>query len=175
MNLTLLDIILVIPPLIGLIRGMMRGLVSEVASLAALIGGIILAYFSSEYVYRILVRLVDHTGIEMRVAAFVLVFIIVAIAIRSLSKTLTKLMDILALGVVNHLLGAAFGLAKWLLVTLVIIYFLDNMQQNAPIFQQETLDKSIVYQQMKHYAQYLSTYIDQASGYIPKEEDIKRP
>lgn len=175
MNHTVLDIVLIIPPLIGLIRGMMRGLVGEIASLAALVGGIIIAYYTSQYVYDLLVELVDHTGVEMQVAAFVLVFIIVALVIRFLSKALTKLMNVVALGFVNHLLGAAFGMAKWLLVTLIIIYFLDKMQQNAPVFQQETLDNSVIYQEMKHYAQYLSSYIDQASGYIPQEGEVNPP
>ena len=175
MNFTVLDIILIIPLLIGLIRGLFRGLIAEIASLVGLVGGLLLAFFLSEDVYQQLIILTDREGIEMRVASFLLVFIFVALVVNQLSKLLTKLMDAIALGVVNHLLGGVLGLAKWLVVVLVIVYFVNSMQRDSPLFQQSTLDESQVYQEMAVMSEGLSEYIDQATGYIPKKDSIAPP
>lgn len=175
MNLTILDIVLIIPLLIGLLRGLFRGLIAEIASLVGLVGGVLLAFYLSEDFYQQLVALTGREGIEMRVAAFLLIFIIVALVINQLSKLLTKLMDAIALGVVNHLLGGVIGLGKWLVVVLVLVYFVDNMQRDTPLFQQSTLEESKVYTRLAVMSQGLSKYIDQASGYVPQRDSIPYP
>ncbi|MDR9375091.1 MAG: CvpA family protein [Schleiferiaceae bacterium] len=175
MNFTVLDIILVIPLLIGLIRGLFRGLIAEIASLAGLVGGLLLAFFLTEDVYQQLILLTGREGIEMRVASFLLVFVFVALVVNQLSKLLTKLIDAIALGMINHLLGGLLGLGKWLVVVLVIVYFVNSIQRESPLFQQSTLEESQVYQQMAVMSQGMSEYIDQAMGYVPKKDSISSP
>jgi membrane protein required for colicin V production len=175
MNFTVLDIILVIPLLIGLIRGLFRGLIAEIASLAGLVGGLLLAFFLTEDVYQQLILLTGREGIEMRVASFLLVFVFVALVVNQLSKLLTKLIDAIALGMINHLLGGLLGLGKWLVVVLVIVYFVNSIQGESPLFQQSTLEESQVYQQMAVMSQGMSEYIDQAMGYVPKKDSISSP
>lgn len=108
--------------------------------------------------------MVQNPGIELRVISFILVFVVVVIAINLLSRTITKAMNMIALGAINHLLGGLFGLAKWFVVVLVMVYFLKSMQSESTIFQKDTLTESLVYQRFANYSEYVEVYIEQAIG-----------
>lgn len=142
---TILDIILTIPMLYGLVRGLYKGLIQELASIVGLIGGLILAFFFSEALYLKLRVFFENPGIEIRVLSFIIIFILVVIAISLISKMLTKALDAIALGGINHLLGGLFGLGKWFAIMLVVVYFLENLRQQGT-FQQDTFQDSFVYQ-----------------------------
>lgn len=160
----LFDILLVLPLIYGLVRGLYRGLISEIASIVSLIGGLILAFYFSEDLYVKLSTLVQNPGIELRVISFIVVFVVVIIAINLLSRTITKAINMIALGAINHLLGGLFGLAKWFLVVLVLVYFLKGMQSESTVFQKDTLTESFVYQRFASYSEYIEVYIEQAIG-----------
>lgn len=164
MTLGLVDIVLLLPLIFGFVRGLFRGLIKEVASIVGLFGGLIVSFYFSEGIYQRLAKYVDNPGIELRALCYIIVFVLVIIAINLISKTLTRAMDMVALGSINHVLGGLFGLGKWLLIVLVLIYFVNIMQQDAPFIQQETLDNSTTYNILLGYSEYLSDYIDMALG-----------
>ena len=160
----LFDILLVIPLIYGFVRGLYKGLINEIASIVSLVGGLILAFYFSEDLYAELSTLVENPGIELRVISFIVVFVVVIIAINLLSRAITKAMNMIALGAINHILGAVFGVCKWFLVVLLMVYFLKGMQEEATIFQADTLSESFVYQRFAHYSEYLDGYIEQVIG-----------
>lgn len=164
MTLGLVDIVLILPLLFGFVRGLFRGLIKEVASIVGLFGGLILSFYFSEGIYQRLSKYVDNPGIELRALCYILVFVMVIIAINLISKTLTRALDVVALGSINHVLGGLFGLGKWLLIVLVLIYFINIMQKDAAFIQQETLDNSSTYNILLGYSEHLSDYIDMALG-----------
>lgn len=169
MSFTILDIILLVPLLFGFVRGLFKGLISELSSIVSLIGGLILAFYFTEPVYNFLAERMGREGVEIRAFSFVIIFVIVVIAINLLSKTITKLLDMIALGVLNHILGGAFGLAKWLLIILVAIYFLKELQAEELIFQRETLEASAVYMRLAEYSSLVADLVNALSGQVGEE------
>lgn len=146
-----IDILLLLPLVYGLLRGLMRGLIKELASLAALIIGIFLAYHYSEDVEIFLAKYIENGEPWLQILSYVLIFAGVAIILYILSSFITKMINFMALGLVNRILGAAFGVAKILLIMLLLIFLLkpyiaDIREKN------EAWKNSIVYSELEKYS-----------------------
>ncbi len=149
----------------GLIKGAFRGLIGELTSIVGFVGGILAAFYFSDFVFNVLARHIQNPGIAVRALAFILIFIGVVVLVKFTGKALTKAFDLIALGALNHILGAAFGSMKWLLITVVAVYFFAMLQEEANIIQPKTLSGSKVYQKLLEFSSYLSEYLDKAAGY----------
>jgi membrane protein required for colicin V production len=145
MNMAVIDIVLGVLLLFGLVRGLMKGLFVEIASLLALILGIYGAIHFSNYAAEILSSKFEWDEQYINITAFAITFVVIVLAISLAGKALTKLADFAALGWINKLLGAVFGLIKMGLICSVILIVLDRM--SIDIAPTETDDeKSILYQ-----------------------------
>jgi len=147
-----IDIILGIPLLWGLYKGLNKGLFASLASLIALIAGIYIAVHFSHIVGGYLERFVDWPVGTMKLLAFAVTFLLVVIAVSLTGKILTKFADYAALGVINKILGAAFGVLKFAFIASVIILFVDAINQKITFIQQDTLDSSLLYTPVKKFA-----------------------
>ena len=141
-----IDIILGIFLLLGLVRGFMKGFFVELASLVALIVGIYGAIHFSYFVGNYLSNKVDWNESTLNLASFAVTFVIIIIAISLAGKLLTKLADLIALGILNKLLGGAFGLLKMAFIASVIILFFKAVNSENSFVEQETLEESVLYQ-----------------------------
>lgn len=141
-----IDIILGIFLLLGLVRGFMKGFFVELAALVALIAGIFgaihFSYFAADY----LSEKVSWDENTINLASFAITFIIIIIAISLAGKLLTKLANLIALGILNKLLGGAFGLLKMAFIASVVILFFESVNTTNSIVKQDTLDESILYE-----------------------------
>jgi len=140
-----IDIILGILLLWGIIKGLSKGFFASMASLVALIVGIYIAVHFSHFVGGFLERSVDWPDGAMKLGAFAITFIIVVLLVSMAGKLLTKIADYAALGILNKILGGAFGLLKMAFIASVIIIFVDALNRNISIIKQETLDNSLLY------------------------------
>ncbi|WP_298542302.1 CvpA family protein [uncultured Aquimarina sp.] len=147
-----IDIILGILLLWGLIKGFSKGLFVSLASLVALVAGIYIAVHFSHLVGGYLEQYVDWGDGAMKLTAFAITFIVVVILISIAGKLLTKIADFASLGILNKLLGAAFGVLKFAFIASVIIIFVDAGNRSLNIIKQETLDSSILYSPVKKLA-----------------------
>ena len=138
-----LDIILGILLLIGLVRGFFRGFLVELAGIIALVAGIYAAIYFSDGTLAFLRSFLDWEPQYLKLLAFGLTFLVVVIVISILARMLTKVMDMVALGIVNKLLGGIFGILKVAFVTSVFFMFLN--QSVAIGVGKETKEKSILY------------------------------
>ncbi len=121
-----LDIILGILLLIGFVRGFFRGFLVELAGLIALVAGIYAAIYFSDGTLTFLDSFLDWDPKYLKLLAFALTFLIVVVIISLLARLLTKVMDLMALGLVNKLLGSVFGLVKMAFVASVFLMFLNQ-------------------------------------------------
>lgn len=158
----LIDIILLIPITLGLIRGLMKGLLKELTGFAAIILGLVSAFLVSEPLYNFL-KIHFSPGIELRVLSYILVFAAVSILIYQIGKILTKLVNFMALGIVNYALGGVFGASKVIAVLLVLVYFYTPYQDNQPLFQSEIIDESIIYNRLKEYSPFVEQLLGEAA------------
>ncbi|WP_327019041.1 CvpA family protein [Croceibacter atlanticus] len=147
-----IDIILGIFLLLGLVRGFMKGFFIELASLVALIAGIFGAIHFSYYASSFIAKHVDWEENYINLAAFAVTFIIIIVIISLAGKLLTKLANIIALGILNKLLGGAFGVIKMAFLASVIILFFEAVNSNNSLIEQEKLDSSVLYAQVSKIA-----------------------
>ncbi len=149
---SVIDIVLGALILFGLIRGLMKGLFVEVASLVALIAGVYGAIHFSNFASDFLQTKVDWDEKTMNIVAFAITFVIIVLVIAFAGKALTKLADFAALGIINKLLGAAFGALKIGLILSVILIVFDKMNSTIPFAEEEDLEASVLYEPVKSLA-----------------------
>ena len=147
-----LDIILGILLLWGLVRGLMKGLFLSLASLIALIAGIYIAVHFSHIVGDYLKQYVDWQENAIKLSAFAITFILVVIGFSLLGRILTKIADYAALGILNKLLGAVFGLLKFAFIASVILMFVDAINEKVTFIDKETKDESLLYEPVRKLA-----------------------
>lgn len=117
---TLVDIAVTAIVGLSVLLSIIRGLVREVLALAAWVTAFLSANLLAVQVAPWLPDAIPTE--ELRVlAAFICVFVAVLIAMSVLAILASKLVKSAGLGVEDRLLGGAFGLARGLLVVLVVV------------------------------------------------------
>lgn len=146
---SVLDIILLALLLLGLIGGFRKGFFVEVASLVALIAGVYGAIHFSNFAGDFLMDKVDWNEKTVNIIAFAITFIVIVLVIALAGKALTKLADFAALGILNKLLGALFGLLKMAVILSVILIIFDSFNTTLPFADEEDLEDSTFYEPIK--------------------------
>ena len=160
------DIIIAALLLFGFVRGLMKGLFVEVASLVALVAGVYGAIHFSYFIGDWLKDSVEWDEKYISLTAFAATFVVIILVISLTGKLLTKIADFASLGILNKLLGGAFGALKIGLILSVIFIFFGKMNDTIPFVEQETLDESVLYKPVKKIAPIIFPS-------IIKEEDVE--
>lgn len=140
-----IDIVFGVLLLFGLIRGLMKGFFVELASLLALVVGVYGAIHFSYILKDFLAGLVSWEEKYVQLVAFALTFIIIVVLIALLGKLLTKFSSLIALGLVNRLLGGLFGFFKMFFLLSVALLFFHPFNQNVHLIDEENIETSILY------------------------------
>ena len=140
-----IDIVLALIMALGFYKGFKNGLLVEVASIIALIAGLYCAFHFSDFAAIYLADLLDWNENNLNIAAFVVTFLAVLVGVNLLGKLLTKIVQVLLLGMVNKLLGGAFGLLKSLIILGVLLVFLDQKVGLSGWISEETKESSLIY------------------------------
>jgi len=112
-------------------KGFSSGFVVSVLSLLGLLAGIYLALYFSGFARDFLADNFDMDGMYLKTAAFALTFLGVVVGVHLVAKLLEKLLNAAALGPVNKLAGAVFGVLKGALVISVILMVLTTFASPA--------------------------------------------
>ncbi|MGY0391068.1 CvpA family protein [Bizionia sp. KMM 8389] len=156
---TVIDIILVAFLGLGLVRGFLKGFFVEIASLVALIAGIYGAIHFSFYAAELLIEYVDWNEQTINVAAFAITFIVIVLVIALAGKALTKLANFAALGILNKLLGALFGVVKMGLILSVLLNVFDVMNSTITFVDEEQTKDAVLYEPVKSVAPMLFPFV----------------
>ena len=81
--------------------------------------------------------------------------IIVVIFLNLIAKSLTKLADAMALGLVNKIAGAFFGLIKFSIICIVFVLLFDKINLSVKMIDELTILNSIFYTYIRHINQEL--------------------
>jgi len=144
-----LDLLILIPLIAGIFSGFKNGLIGEIASLAALILGIWGAIKFSDWT----ANLLSTWGVEsqyMHIISFVVTFIIIVVVIQLVAKMLSQLVKSLALGWVDRLAGIAIGIFKAALITSVILFVLDVIDERKSFIPEDVKEESMLFQPMSN-------------------------
>ena len=158
----LLDFLVLIPLCWYGYLGYRHGLIYEIFSLLALILGCWISHAFSE-------TIATWLGAPMlaRPISFVLLFVCTLILVHIVGKFVQKIFKMLLPAFIDHLFGMLFGATKVLLVSSVVLFYIQAIDKYEIIIKRETKESSKVYQYVEpivpHAMQWKEDFIEQNS------------
>lgn len=140
-----LDIILCIPLVWGLYKGFTKGLIIQVASLLALALGIYGAVMFSTLTQELLSSNFQIDNKYVPITAFAITFIGIVIGVHFLGKMIERMINMIALGIFNKLLGAVFGLLKMALLLSALVFVFEVVDQQLALVPKKIKKESVLY------------------------------
>ena len=141
-----IDFILAIPLLWGAFIGFKKGFVLELASLVALVLGVIGALKFSDYTAQQLTQYVEISSNYLGLISFLVTFMLIVFAVFLFAKMLDKALKLVALGLINRLLGLVFGLFKYALILSFLLYFFENINRKFELVSPEYKENSLLFE-----------------------------
>ena len=108
-------------------------------------GAMHFSFFAADYLH----DKTDWDEKTISLAAFAITFIVIVILVAMAGKVLTKIADFAALGLLNKLLGGAFGALKIAFILSVLLNFFERMNNTLPFVDEETIEESMLYKPVK--------------------------
>jgi membrane protein required for colicin V production len=140
-----LDLIILIPIVLGFIFGLFKGLIKELASLAAIVLGIYGAKLFAPATSEFLIHKLAFSPKTALPISYLILFIAIAIILLIIAKSLDKLFDSIALGGLNKLFGGIFAALKYALIVSILLNIFDALDSKLPIMKSKTKAESIGY------------------------------
>lgn len=152
-----LDVLIILPLIFGLVRGLMRGLVSEVIAIAVVVLGALGSRMWAAQFSAWLLRQFAWPTEVCDVVAYILLFLAIAIVLSILAKLLHKFLRAIHLGWANRLLGAIFGIAKYGILVLIVVFAMDKTNEHYHWLDKSPVIKtSVIYPQMVKMTRYIA-------------------
>ena len=123
---------------ISCLFGLWRGLIKEVLSLLTWVAAILVARVYSEYLATLLVDLIDSSSIRY-VTAFSILFVVVMMLGTLMNHFMSKVINITGLKFADRLLGGVFGVARGVVIVLVILFVTGVFVSETEQWQQSRL------------------------------------
>jgi len=142
----LLDLFILVPLVWGCIRGFSKGFIIELATLAGLVLGIMAAFYFASATAAKLREYFTFNEDVARIIAYVLIFIVVMLLAYLIGKIIEKVFDMIALGWLNKILGAAIGILKGAVVASLLLFIIVTFDINEKIIPRQTKERSMFYQ-----------------------------
>jgi membrane protein required for colicin V production len=166
-----IDLILVIPLAWAAFKGFKKGLVIEVFSLLALIVGIYGGIHFSDYVADWIENDLKVKTDFMPVISFAVTFLGIVVAVYFLGKAVERVVNMVAMKLVNKLLGLAFGILKVGLILSVILVFADSIDKEVGLLPKDEKEKSLLYEPLREFALTIIPAIKESDFYKELRED----
>ena len=147
-----LDLIILIPIVLGFIFGLFKGLIKELASLAAIVLGIYGARAFAPTISDFFIHSLSFSSKTALPLTYLFLFILIATVLIILAKTLDKFFDSIALGGLNKLLGGVFAAFKYALIVSVLLNLFEAVDSRFPIIKPKSRTESIGYKRVLNLA-----------------------
>lgn len=168
-----LDILFIIPLLYALYRGFKKGLIHMISSLAALVLGIIGAIRLRPLFANALDSVFTISPEYVNVIAFSVAFVAIVIVVHLVAFLVEKLVKAVALSFVNRLLGMAFGLLVTAFVISMILWPINEVNEQKQIIKPERIEGSFLYKPLSAFAPAIFPYLkkEEWKEYVPKKKE----
>ena len=140
-----IDIVISIILIYGIVRGFYRGFFLEVSALTGLLLGIYCAINFKEVIGYYLEKILSWEENYIIIVSFLVTLIIVVVTLNLIAKSLTKLADIMALGLLNKIAGAFLGLIKYSVICIVFVLLFDKINSSLTLIDELTILNSTLY------------------------------
>lgn len=145
-----LDIVLVLPLIIGGWRGFKKGFIIEIFTLLALLVGLYAGIHFSDFIAGILRKNVGMTSDYVPIVAFTLVFLGVGAMVYFAGKLLERAVTAVALSPLNKFAGLVFGLVKMLFFTSAALVILESYDEKGNFLPAHLKEESLLYHPVKN-------------------------
>lgn len=119
---SIIDIIIIVPLLIGAIGGFRKGFVMEIVSLLALILAVIGGFHFLHWGISMLQKHFDLSGSFLPFLSFILIFVAIVLIVNAIGKAVKKILHMAFLGGVDKAAGAVLGGLKWVFFLSLVIW-----------------------------------------------------
>ena len=141
-------------------RGFSKGFIVQLATLAALLLGILGAVMFSDFTSSLIIKKFEVSGNYLPLISFAVTFIAIVIAVHLLAKMLNKLIDAIALGIVNRLLGVLFSVMKIAFIVSIILVLVNKVDNKYNFIPNETKENSLLYIPLSNFAPMIFPYLN---------------
>jgi membrane protein required for colicin V production len=167
-----IDIILGLLLIVAAIRGFIKGFIYEIASLVALIlgvwGGIHFSYYLADFI--------EHTfswhSKHLELISFFIILVVIVIVIHLIGMALSKVVDAISLGFLNHTAGLFFGIVKAAFILSILLILLDRLDRYYDFIPEEDKVKSRTYEPLKNFVPSIFPFLNFWDE-IPQQENKK--
>ncbi len=160
-----LDIALAVPLAYGIYKGFKKGLILELTSLLALIIGLFGGIYFFDIGKDFLERHFEISAQFLPILSFVILFISIVLVINLAGKILDQFVKMIALGGINRLIGAAFGLLKMAIIMSAILMFTYKLHSFIPLLSQENTQNSVLYRPLRFLVPGILPQLDSFDGW----------
>jgi membrane protein required for colicin V production len=154
------DLVFAILLLWAAYRGFTKGFIVQLATLAALLLGILGAVMFSDFTSELIIKKFEVSGQYLPILSFAVTFIVIVIAVHLLAKMLNKLIDAIALGIVNRLLGVLFSILKTAFIVSIILVLINKADNKFNFIPDDTKENSILYKPLSNFAPMIFPYLN---------------
>lgn len=148
-GLTAIDIVILLVMAVGIIVGLWKGVIKQAFSLGGLIAGLIMGKLFSKSVASLLLDSFNMPEKTASVIAFIIILIVVPIAFMLAGELLSKLVKVAQLGFVDRLLGALFGMLKYVIFLGLAIQLMEYTGLADKFIRSETKRQSVMYEPVR--------------------------
>ncbi len=154
-----IDLIILLFLTWGAFRGFSKGLIVEIATLVSLVLGV---YFAIEYSPCVEGFLRDYLNLSSKHMAYIalaVTFVLVVLIVYIIGKLLTKLINLISLGLLNRCLGIVLGVAKYSVIVCVLLLIVDIFNEKFQFISEEAQQESLLFQPFLKFAQQMYNVI----------------
>ena len=140
-----IDLILGILLGYGALQGFRKGLLVEVASLAALVFGLWGAFFFADWAKIYIESYISLNPAVLNAVSYLLVFVAIVIGISLVAKAVTKVIQLVALGFLNRILGSVFGALKVGILLSAVLVAIQRVNFLITLIDPSLIEASVLY------------------------------
>ncbi|NOZ46293.1 MAG: CvpA family protein [Chlorobi bacterium] len=169
-----IDLIIVIPLAWSAYKGFSKGLIVSIASLLALLLGVYGAIKFSDITSGYLIQNFDFSSQYLPIISFAITFILIVVAVHLLARVLDKIVKAVALGFINRISGALFGIIKTAFILSVILTLINKFDEKTGVISPELKESSLLYIPLTGFAPLVFPYLDfeKINGYVPESVHV---
>ena len=141
----------------------MKGFVTEIIAILAVVFGFIGAKLWGQTFSAWILTQFTWPDTVCDAVAYALLFLGITLALNIVARLISKLLKAIHLGWMNRVLGGAFGVAKWTLIVLAIVFCVNKVDLQFHFLQPELKAKSIIYPEAVKWADKALDYVKSAT------------
>jgi membrane protein required for colicin V production len=141
-----IDISLCIPLVWGLYKGFTKGLIVEAATFVAFGLGVWGAMHFANFIATKIQETFNWNSPYLPIVSFAITFLGIVICIYFVAKLIQKAAEGMALGPINKMGGAVFGILKFGLLMSIVIFIINATEKSYPVFSFDAKKESLLYE-----------------------------